>query len=89
MQVTSDPPATPLEFHVELELPDELALDQVVYCEREVQNRGRVGKVYLARVRVVRIQPEIMVAPGPGAEVKIADPIRQSFVLEVCPGYKK
>ncbi|MFN8609182.1 MAG: hypothetical protein U0931_16720 [Vulcanimicrobiota bacterium] len=77
MQVTSDPPATLLEFHEELELPDELALDQVVYCEREVQNRGRVthcgvvedvsiGEVYLARVRVVRIQPEVMVAPGPG-----------------------
>ena len=93
MQVTSDPPATPLEFHVELEVPDELALDQVVYCERAVQNRGRVthcgvvedvsiGEVYLARVRVVRIQPEIMVAPGPGAEVKIADPIRQAFILQ-------
>ena len=92
MHVTSEPAATPLEFYVELELPDELALDEVVFTQREVQGIGEVthsgvvdevsiGDRYLARVQVTRIDPEVMLAPVPDAEVMIADAEWQAWVL--------
>ena len=92
MRVSSEAPCTPLEFSVDLELPDELPLDDVVYTFRQVAHYGRVffyGVVdwldmqdgYRARVRITRTEPEIFVAPEPGAEVARADAVVQAMAL--------
>lgn len=92
MKVSSQAPCTPLEFSVDLKLPQELPLDEVVYTSRQVVNFGRVffyGVVesldmqhgYRARVRITRTEPEIFVAPEPGAEVKTADAVVQAMAL--------
>jgi len=68
---------------VAVESPDELALDEVVFCQREVSGHGLVrfyGVVesvevsdpplaYLGRVRMTRIEAEVFVPPLPGLVV--------------------
>lgn len=92
MKVSNQAPCTPLEFSVDLELPQELPLDEVVYTSRQVANFGRVffyGVVdsldmqdgYRVKVRITRTEPEIFVAPQPGAEVKAADAVVQAMAL--------
>lgn len=75
--------------------PAELPLDEIVVCGREVQNWGKVwfyGVVdavemgdppinYLARVRVLRILPELFVPPEPGALVERANLKAQEIAL--------
>lgn len=85
---------TPLEFTAGIQLPNELPLDEVVYTCREVLNWGKVyhyGVVdhlemtssvdYLARVRVLRIEPELYVPPLPGSPVYRADARIQEMAL--------
>ncbi|MCW5865726.1 MAG: ATP-binding protein [Candidatus Eremiobacteraeota bacterium] len=92
MRVSSEAPCTPLEFSVDLELPNELPLDVVVCTFRQVAHYGRVffyGIVdwldmqhgYRVKVRITRIEPEIFVAPEPGAEVERANPVVQAIAL--------
>jgi hypothetical protein len=85
---------TPLEFTVSVQLPHELPLDEVVYTSRIVANWGRVfhyGVVdhvemtssvdYQARIRVLRIEPELFVPPQPGSQVFRADAKVQELAL--------
>lgn len=92
MQVSTLAPCTPLEFSVDLELPEELPLDEVVWTARPVENYGRVffyGVVesldmqggYRAKVRITRTEPEVFVAPLPGAKVEKADATVQGMAL--------
>lgn len=92
MQVLMEPPSTPLEFFVSVELPAELPLDTVVVTRRQVANHGsitfygvvvevEIGELYVARVQVLRIEPEIFVPPLPGAEVLRADAKTQELAF--------
>lgn len=92
MKVSPEAPCTPLEFSVDLELPDELPLDEVVVTHREVAHFGRVffyGVVnwldmkdgYRVKVRITRTEPEVFVAPEPGAEVRLANETVQAMAL--------
>ncbi len=86
MIVAGLPACTPLEFRVSVQFPEELALDEVVFCQREVAPHGTVtffGVVdsvevsdpplsYVGKVRITRIEPEIFVPPLPGLEVRRA-----------------
>ncbi|MBT9586942.1 ATP-binding protein [bacterium] len=80
MRVAETPASTALEYTVEMTLPDELPLDEVVCCAREVEGHGRVrfygvvdsaemSTVYSARVKIIRIFPEVFVPPEPGTRV--------------------
>ena len=93
-RVSSEAPCTPLEFSVDLELPNELPLDVVVCTFRQVAHYGRVffyGIVdwldmqhgYRVKVRITRIEPEIFVAPEPGAEVERANPVVQAIARQL------
>lgn len=85
---------SPLEFTCSVELPSELPLDEVVHTSRVVENWGRVthygvvdhvemtsSTVYQARVRVLRIEPELFVPPLPGSAVFRAEAKVQEFPL--------
>lgn len=80
MRVAERPGATALEYTVEVDLPEELPLDEVVVCRREVAGHGDVryfGLVdwteitdrYVGRVKILRIHPEVLVPPAPGSQV--------------------
>lgn len=82
MFVSDRPPGSPLEFTVEINTPNELALDTVVETWRQVEGVGlvghfgvvdstSVGKYYRALVRVVRIYSDVYLPPMPGYQVKI------------------
>lgn len=73
MKVSDRAPCTPLEFSVDLQLPQELPLDEVVCTSRQVINYGRVSfygvldsldmqNGYRAKIRITRTEPEIFVA---------------------------
>ncbi|MBN9417009.1 MAG: ATP-binding protein [Candidatus Eremiobacteraeota bacterium] len=92
--VASNPPCSPLEFYVQVTLPQELPLDEVVHTSRNADNWGKIfyyGVVqsltrstpgsYLARVRILRIEPELYVPPEPGAPVYRSDPKVQQLAL--------
>ena len=95
MFVVGKPSCTPTEFWVSIKLPTELPLDEVVCTHREVEGWGTVqyfGLVeavemgdppinYLARVRILRIVPEVFVPPAPGRLVKRATPKEQETAL--------
>ncbi len=95
MSIVGTPSCTPTEFWVKVKLPAELPLDELVCTSREVENWGTVryfGIVesvemgdppvnYLARVRVLRILPEVFVPPGPGRLVKRASVKEQQTAL--------
>ena len=88
MNVSS--PSTPLEFWVSLGRDEDLALDEVVYCQRPVGGHGMVsfyGVVeevqmvlidslvdYQAKVKITRIAPEVFVPPTLRAAVNRAGP---------------
>ena len=78
--VSVRPAATPLEFTVQVALPQERELDSVVESWREVDGVGEVGHIgvvdsvavgknYRALVRVGRIYPEFYLPPLPGSKV--------------------
>ncbi|MFN8613775.1 MAG: ATP-binding protein [Vulcanimicrobiota bacterium] len=92
MEVLLEPPATPLEYFVVAELPEELPLDTVLVTRREVAGHGLVsfygivdevemGEYYMGRVRVLRIEPEIFVPPVPGAVVEVAEARTQEMAF--------
>ena len=83
-RVAESPPATSLEFTVEVDDPGQLKLDEVVVARHQVAGYGLVrywGMVdstqrsdrYTALVKVLRIHPEVYVPPAPGSEVWLAD----------------
>ena len=80
LEVAEEPPATALEYTVIATLPNELPLDRMVTCNRNVAGVGSVrhwgvidwagfGPLYRGLVRVVRIYPEVFVPPEPGTRV--------------------
>lgn len=80
MTVAAKAPCSPLEFHVQVEAPGELALGTLVCASREIGHWGNVffyGVVdevdmtddYLAHVRVTRIEPDVFFPPEPGSPV--------------------
>jgi DNA helicase HerA-like ATPase len=92
LRVAESPGATSLEYTVEADLPEELPLDEVVVCRRDVAGYGDVryfGVVdwaeisgrYLGRVKILRIHPEVFVPPTPGSQVWRASPATVEWAL--------
>ena len=92
LEVAEEPEATALEFTVKAGLPDELPLDRMVCCERDVAGVGTVkywgivdsagfGASYHGLVRVIRIYPEVYVPPQPGSLVWCADAANVAWAL--------
>jgi len=92
MVVSARPRATPLEFTAEVASPHELELDAVVESWRTVEGVGSVahmgvvdwigvGKNYRARVRVVRIFPDVALPPLPGEEVTLSSQKNVNWAL--------
>lgn len=92
MSVAEAPEASALEFFVIADLPDELPLDRIVVCEREMAGVGRVrhwgvvesaafGELYYGQVRVIRIFPEVFVPPFPGSKVVTANTENVAWAL--------
>ena len=76
--IAETPPATPLEYTIQIAPPQEFPLDAVVYTHRDIDEHGRVffyGVVestqvsaqYTALVKIIRTHPEdILLPPRPG-----------------------
>lgn len=91
-RVAASPPATSLEFTVEVDEPGQLELDEVVVARHPVNGHGLVrywgivdstqrSERYTALVKVLRIHPEVYVPPAPGAEVWQADAENVAWAL--------
>ena len=92
MSVAEEPEASALEYAVIADLPDELPLDRIVVCERQMAGVGSIrywgvieaaayGPLYYGLVRVIRIYPEVYVPPVPGSAVSYANPENVAWAL--------
>lgn len=92
MIVAQQPEASVFEYTVIADLPDELPLDRIVICQREMPGVGKIhywgvivsaayGDFYAGKVRVLRIAPEVFVPPFPGCRVWFADTENVAWAL--------